>query len=109
AVSTHLATQVLAEIDVEDRNQYALGIQKELEEEVVRKRIDVRDPQRVRDQRSRARAAPGPDRDAVALRPVDEVLDDEEVPGEPHLEDDGQLALEPVAVDVGIDGPAGFR
>ena len=44
-------------------------------------------PSAVGDQRTGARAAPGPDRHAVRLRPVDEVGDDQEVAGEAHLHD----------------------
>src|SRR5207245_2468934 len=55
------------------------------------------------DDRARPRAAPGPDGDALPLGPVDEVLDDEEVAGEAHLQDDVQLHLEPEPVGVLVD------
>ena len=55
-------------------------------------------PSAVRDQRARARAAPRADRHAVALGPVDEVGDDQEVAGEAHLDD--RLHLEFEARDV---------
>ena len=42
-------------------------------------RVEVGDAQRVRDQAAGRRAAPGPDGDALLLRPVDEVGDDQEV------------------------------
>ena len=48
---------------------HALGIQEALEQQVVRDRIEVGDPHRVRDDRARARAAARPDGDAVLLAP----------------------------------------
>ena len=44
-------------------------------------------PSAVGDERAGAGTAPGPDRHAVVLRPVDEVGDDQEVAGETHLHD----------------------
>ena len=52
-------------------------------------------PQRVRDERTGARTASRSHRHAVAARPVDEVRHDEEVAGEPHLDDRLRLELEP--------------
>ena len=102
-----LGPPVLAEVHVEVGHGHALGIQEPLEEQVVRERIDVGDAQRVRNQRPGPGAAARADGNAVRLRPIDEVVDDEEIPGELHCSDDGQLALEPLAVLVGIDLPAG--
>ena len=50
-------------------------------------------PHRVGGHRAGTRAAAGADADAVALGPVDEVGDDEEVAGEAHLRDDAGLVL----------------
>src|SRR5207248_11161898 len=36
-------------------------------------------------------------------------MDDKEVPGEPHLDDDGQLALEPLTIVVLVDPAPGAR
>jgi hypothetical protein len=55
-------------------------------------------PSEYRHQRSRARAATRSYRNAVGLRPVDEVRDDEEVARESHLDDGLRLEFEPVAV-----------
>ena len=41
---------------------------------------------------------PGPDRHAVGLRPLDEVGDDQEVAGKPHLRDDVEFVGEPLVV-----------
>ena len=80
-----LVAAVHAEVDVEVGHRHALGIQEALEEQVVRDGIEIGDAHRVRDERAGARAAPGPDRDAVLLGVADEVPDDEEVPRELHL------------------------
>ena len=56
--------------------------------------------ERIGDQRARARAAPGADRNVLRLRPFDEVGDDEEIAGEFHPRDDGELEVEPLAVIV---------
>ena len=53
---------------------------------------------RIGDQRAGARTAAGPDRDALRLRPFDEVGDDQEVAGEFHLLDDAELEFQPLAV-----------
>ena len=45
---------------------------------------------------------PGPDRDALRLRPLDEVGDDQEVAREAHLLDHAELVVEPLAVDVAL-------
>jgi hypothetical protein len=60
--------------------------------------IEVRDAEGPRDQAAGRGAAAGSDRDALVLRPVDEVGDDQEVAGEPHLLDDAELEGEPLLV-----------
>ena len=57
-------------------------------------RIEIGDAERVGDERARAGAAAGADRDAVVLGPVDEVGDDQEVAGEAHLDDGPGLELQ---------------
>ncbi len=84
-----------AEVDVEVRHRYALGIQEPLEQQVVLDRVQVGDAERERHQRARTRAAARSDRDAVLARPADEVGDDQEVSGEAHAADDAEFELEP--------------
>ncbi len=108
-VVDHLAAAVLAEVDVEVRHRDALGVEEALEEQVVGERVDVGDAQGIGDQGPCAGAAAGPHRDAVALGPVDEVLHDEEVAGEFHPHDHRQLALQPLAVEVGVHPAARAR
>ena len=94
-VLDHAVAAVLAEVDVEVRHRHALGIQEALEQQAVAQRIEIGDAERIGDERAGAGAASRPDRHAVALRPVDEVGDDQEVAGESHLHDGLRLEVEP--------------
>jgi hypothetical protein len=85
---------VHAEVDVEVGHRHAFGIEEALEQQVVRQRVEVGDAQCPRHQRAGAGAAAGTDRDALRLAPVDEVRNDQEVTGEPHLDDDVQLGFQ---------------
>jgi len=93
----HVAQHALAaahrEVDVDVRHRHALGVQEALKHEVVGERVDIGDPQAVGDDRAGRRAAARADRDAVALREVDEVPDDQEVGVEAHPVDDRELGL----------------
>ncbi len=80
-VADHLVAAVLAEIDVEVRHRHALGIEEALEQQAEADRIEIGDGQRVGHERAGARAAAGADRNALRLRPLDEVGDDQEVAG----------------------------
>ena len=104
-VADHLVAPVLAEVDVEVRHRHALGIEESLEQQVKAKRIEVGDGQRVGHERARPRAAARPDRDAMILRPLDEVGNDEEVAGIFHPLDHLQLEGQPLAVF--LDGASG--
>ena len=75
----------LREVDVHVGHVLAGGVQEPLEQEPVPHRVDIGDPERVGGERAGGRAATGTDRDAVALRERDEVGDDQEVVGKPHL------------------------
>ena len=81
------------EVDVDIGHRHALGVQEALEEQVVAQRIDVGDAQRVGDDRAGGAAASRADGDAVVLRPLDEVPDDEEVGVVAHAVDDRELHL----------------
>ena len=97
-VVDHLAAAVLAEVDVEVRHRHAFGIEEALEQQAEADRIEVGDGQRIGDQRSRAGAAPRPDRNALGLRMLDEVGDDQEVARIVHAGDDIELEGEPRAI-----------
>ena len=85
------------EVDVHVGHVLAGRVEEALEEEPVADRVDVGDLEAVRGERAGGRAAAGTDADPVRLREVDEVPDDQEVVGEPHLADRLQLELEPLA------------
>ena len=93
-----------AEVDVEVRHRDALGVQEALEEQPVANGVEVHDPKRVRDQRTRARTPPRPDRNVALLRPVDEVGDDQEVAGEVHVDDDVEFEFQTLPVDLRFGG-----
>ncbi len=67
------------------------GVEEALEEQVVRERIEIDDPQRVGHQRAGGRSAARPHADAVLARPQHVVPHDQEVAGEAHLGDDAEL------------------
>ena len=92
-VAEHLVAPALVEVDVEVGHGDAVGVEEALEDQAVLQRVEVGDAHRVGGHRAGARAAARADADAVVLRPVDEVGDDEEVAGEAHLQDDGLLVL----------------
>ena len=97
-VADHLVAAVLAEVDVEVRHRYALGVEKTLEQQPEANRIEIGDGQRIGHQRSGAGAAAGADRNPLRLRPLYEVGDDEEVAGIFHAGDDAQFEIEPLAI-----------
>ena len=97
-VVDHAVAVALAEVDVEVGHRHPLRVQEALEQQVVLQRVEVGDLQRVRHQRAGARAPARAHRAAVVLGPVDEVAHDQEVAGEPHLQDGVDLELEPLHV-----------
>ena len=100
-VADHLVAAVFAEVDVEVRHRHALGIEEALEQQAAAQRIEIGDGERPGDDRAGAGAAAGTDRNALRLRPLDEVGDDQEVAGEAHLLDDAELELEALAIGLG--------
>src|SRR5690606_24496467 len=110
-VFDHPFASIHAEIDVDIRHGDALRVEEALEEEIVAERVDVRDPEGVRDHAARRGAAPGADGDAILAGEVDEVPDDKEVVDVTHLADHVDLVIETLAndrvrVEVWIVAPA---
>jgi hypothetical protein len=99
-VADHLGAAAVVEVDVEVGHRHALGVEEPLEDQAVLERVEVGDAHDVRGHRAGARAAAGADPDAVRLRPVDEVGDDEEVPRVALRGDDLDLVLGLLADDV---------
>ena len=94
----HLAAPVLAEVDVEVGHRHALRIEEALEQQAEPDRIEIGDGQGIGDQRACARAAARSDRNALGLRPFDEVGDDQEVARIFHAGDDVDLEGQPRAI-----------
>ncbi|ERJ36251.1 hypothetical protein L810_0713 [Burkholderia sp. AU4i] len=107
-VLDHAIAAVLAEVDVEVGHRHAFRVQETLEQQVVAQRVEVGNAERVRDQRTGARAAARADRHAVVLRPVDEVRNDQEVAGKAHLRDGPALEFEALVVRVALRVALGF-
>ena len=100
-IADDFVAPLLAEVDVEVRHRDALGIEEALEQKPEADRIEIGDGERIGDQRAGAGAAARPDRDALRLRPLDEIGDDQEVAGIFHAGDDAELEGEPLAVILG--------
>ena len=87
-----------AEVDVEIRHRHALGVQEPLEQQIETDRIDIGDGQRPGSDGTGARAAARADRNALPLRPLDEIRNDQEISGKPHAGDDTKFVLQPLAI-----------
>ena len=74
-----LAAATIIEVDVEVGHGHTVRVEEALEEQSVLQRIEVGDAHGVGDHGAGSRTTAGSDADAVVLRPVDEVGDDEEV------------------------------
>ena len=101
-VGNHPLPAFHAEVDVEVRHGDPLGIQQALENEPIVDRVQIRDAEAKRHQRSRPRAA-ATDRNFVLTRPDHELLDDQEVPREAHLDDDAEFVFKALTIDIGIE------
>ena len=97
-IRDHAIAAFDAEVDIEVRHRHALGIQEAFEQQLVGDRIEPGDTERISDQRAGARAAARADRNGVALRPIDEIRDDQEIAFEAHLTNDAELELEALLV-----------
>ena len=94
----HVVEDALAagvvEVDVDIGHGDAVGVEEAFEQEVVLERIDVGDPERIGDGRTRGGSAPGADPHAALLAcGADVVADDEEVAGKAHQLDRVELEL----------------
>ena len=94
-VSDNFVSTPLIEVHVDVRHLFALGIQEPLEDQPVLEGVQIRDPQRVADDRSRRRSSSWSDPDPMIPGVPDEIPHDEEVPRKPHPLDHGELVLDP--------------
>jgi hypothetical protein len=97
-VLDHLDAPPLAEIHVDVGQRHALGVEEALENQVVVQRIDVGDPECPCREAARGRSASRSHRNPVLARVADEVPDDQEVAGVPHLLDHLDLVGQPFVV-----------
>ena len=93
-VADHLVATALVEVHVDVRHRPAGGVEEPLEDQAVAQRVEVGDPQAVRHHGARRRAAARAHADAALAREPDQVPDDQEVSGEPHLGDDAELVVD---------------
>src|SRR5581483_3691555 len=101
-VADDLIAPADAEIDVDIGHRFALGVEKALEQQTVSDRIEVGDLERIGDEASRRRAAARPHRDAVVLRVIDEVGNDQEIARELHPLYDAELEIEALMVQLEV-------
>ena len=93
----HILNRLLAllfrrQIEIDVRPLAAALIQKALKQQFHTHRIDGRDLQRIADCRIR-RAAASLNQDAVSLAVLDDVPDDQKIPGKPQPRDQGKFVL----------------
>src|SRR6266540_3626110 len=106
-VPDDLVAPALVEVHVDVGHLLPLGVEEPFEDEPIAQRIEVRDLEAVADNRPGGGSASRPHADAVVAGEPDEVPHDQEVAGEPHLLDDQELGVEPLA-DLFCDGPVAF-
>ena len=98
-VVDHLFAATLLEVDVDIGHLHALGVQEPLEQQAVFQRVEVGDAHGVRHDGASRRPAARTHADALAARPFNVFLHDEEVRGEAGVQDDlgfGVVALHDV-------------
>ena len=84
---------LVVEVHIDIGHLGTLRREESLEHEAVLERVEVGDVHRVRDDCACGGATARSDADALVLRPLDVVLDDEEVVGEALVDDDAGLVL----------------
>ncbi len=82
---------VVREVDVDVRHRNPRRVEKSLEDQVVCERVKGRDPEGVRDDAARRRAAARADQNPLLPRKPNEIPDDQEVVRETHALDDVEL------------------
>ena len=82
-----------AKVNVKVRHGNTFGIKEAFKQQLIFERVDIGDPHRIGDNRTRPGTASRPNRNAVLLRPVDKVPYDEEVPDKVHLHNNAQLIV----------------
>src|SRR5688500_4364084 len=96
----HLIAPVLAEIDIEVRHGHAVRVEEALEQELEAQWIKIGDSERIGHQRTSARTAPRSHGNALRLRPLDEIRNDQEIAGIAHLDDHPEFKLQPLLINL---------
>ena len=97
-VLDHAVAVVLTEVDVKVRHRHTFRIQETFKKEIEFQGIQVGNPERVGNERTGTGTAPRSHGNVVALRPVDKVLNDQEVARELHLLDDAEFVFQTLVV-----------
>ena len=90
----HFLAAAFAEVRIKVRRRYAVRVQEPFKEQVVLDRVDIGDSRKVSHQRTGSGTAPGAYRNAVLLRPVDEVPYAQEVTRIFRAHDDAQFIVQ---------------
>ena len=91
----NFASARFTKINIDIRWRDPVRIQEPLENETVLQRVDVCNSEHVRDDRTRSRTAPRPDRNTSFLCKMDKVPNNEQITDEPGLFQNAQLVIEP--------------
>ena len=100
-IADHLVTAFLTEIDIKIRHGYAFRVQKPFKKQSPSQRIKICNRQCPRHNRPGARPAPRPHRDRLALCPLDEVRNNQEIAGKAHLVDHFKLECQTIIIGRG--------
>jgi len=90
-IADDIVPTFLAEIDVDIRHAFAIGIQEPFEEKAVTDGIDPSDPDGIGHQTAGGGSSARSHGNAVASRVIYKIRHDEKIPGEAHGFDHGQL------------------
>ena len=101
-VGDNTITAFHAEVDVEVGHRNPFGVQEALEQQVVFQRIKIGNQLGVSHQGASTGTPARAYRHAVILGPLDEVHNDQEVPREPHLDNDIQLEVQALVVGLAL-------
>ncbi|MNB96692.1 hypothetical protein D3C75_439010 [compost metagenome] len=93
-IGDNLIAALIAEVDVNIRHRYPLGIKEALKEQVVFQRVYVGDPQGIRSEASRRRAAARPGNNSVLVTIGNEIPDDQKIIAEAHALNNAQLVVQ---------------
>ena len=97
-IADNLTAPRLAKVDIEVGHRHPFRVQEALEQQAQLDGIKVGDRQRPSHNRTRTRPTARPHWNALILRPLDKVGNDQEVAGKTHIDDDADLIIEAVEV-----------